>query len=414
MLFRNSLMVNPVLPNANGLETDFFTFYAMADNYYDKMADEEAYWKSRETEWLGKFKKTPLYAELVEEFEETSLETGLEHLAKSRTRYYRYGPDAVVEFEKKATKFETDARFFLIQLQEKKYYDACLGWMIGDVHLEGIYTPFQLNIGKGSMLTCPFIGPVRPEEIDFLRHLLEDEDYIRSGEYPQFDSGIPEVDEIEDWQKERDPEEEFPENYPVFFRKYDEWFNQSYRLHAPLLRLEKYLQLREVAWEKRRAEMPPPAADPEEGKPYHMDYEEMAVVCAEWFRKHEPLKMRTWFEANEKFERKESVYDSTQFYDAMDALNDSFVKPYPDPNLVWHEALKVEGRRIWFRDIASALDAAYTSYQKDLASGTSLIEKDAFKKEWGGDSGINDNEKRMIFEAQKILGEPETLNYYPL
>lgn len=386
----------------------------MEKSYYEKKADEEAHWKQQENEWLENLKTTPLYTELQAEFDGKSLETYLPHMAQMRTRYLRYGPQALEEIREKKIKFKTDATHFLLELHEKKFYDTVVGWMIGDVHLEGIYTLRQLTFGKVPNFSCPFIGPVRPDEIEFLRYLLKDEDYIRSGEFPKFDGRIPDTGDLDDWQKERTASKEFPKYYPVFFRKYDQYFNQVHRLHAPFLRYEKYQNYVELALKDRKSDLPPTEPDPEDGKPYYLDYDETKKVTAEWFQRFESAKVQTWFRAHEKYVGRESVYDSSQFYEVMDALNESFVKPYPDPNLPWNEALKVEGRRIWFRNIVGALDEAYSDYLEKMKKGEFILKEKpgAMVEPWVGMKEINENEKRLIFEGQRILGEPENLNYY--
>ena len=120
----------------------------------------------------------PPYLAAYAKYEPKSVEKFIEDYARRKFEMYEHQERYKESYEEHQTQFLTAAEAFIDMILQKKLFNLQCQWRAKQIDLPLVHTTYDFEHWEENIRACPFIEPVRPDEIDLcVRYLKEEVDF---------------------------------------------------------------------------------------------------------------------------------------------------------------------------------------------------------------------------------------------
>lgn len=336
----------------------------MSVSYYQQNFDVETWWENHKKDWLDKLKQSPLYEELKAKYDPKYLDKNLDHLGDRRTRAWRYGPQRLLNQQKERFKYLPQVFKLIGQVQAKKLFNFGMLWRAEKIKVPGLWHTFQLSNIENNTWSADFVTPFSSEDLDFVKHLLQDEVFINTIEKWKYFRTMTSYEMFELDGTPISPEEK-EDIYPLLYERYDEWFGTGDLLTLPDLRKKKELELDKALWLSQGKEVVVHDETIVYPEPF---YEKISTLTDAYFRKEEPAEIVRLLDAHDLFFPDGNCTEDLEYEKAFYALVAEEDPGYPNGAVSWKEATICLGRKIYFSKIRDVLNEGFAEYQFNMAN----------------------------------------------
>ena len=337
----------------------------MSVSFYQKHFDVETWWDNHKNDWLNALKKSPLYEELRAKYDPKYLDKNLDYLADRRTNAWRYGPPKLLNRQRMRFRYLPKVFELIGQVQAKKVFNFGMRWRAEKIKVPGLWHTFQLSKIEDNKWSVDFIPPFSNEDLDFVKHLLQDEAFINTRENWKFFWTISSK-EMFDFDGNPLPLEKVEEIYPLLYQRYDEWFGTGDLLRLCDIRKKKEQELDEALWRSQGKEKTSVSDYVEPaGEPF---WRQVGTFTNAYFRKEEPTEIVRLLDAHDLFFPDGNSMEEIEYEAAFYALIAEKEPGYPNGAVNWKDATIFLGRKILFSKIRDVMDEGFAEYQYNLAN----------------------------------------------
>src|SRR5665213_706974 len=312
-------------------------------------------------EILKDLKKNPRYKKFYAPYNKQTVQMFIRAYADAKWRYLKYGEMYLKKEDKETSRYKYRAEECFWQIQQKKLFNVQCLWRAEKIQLPGILLSHEFDYWEKAIKTCPYINPVTEEEYNMYL------DYLNSDFYNYGNS-----DEYCDWQSWTILIDDDSEDYPDWYKFYDERKGTGDLIKLPNLRgekEEKYLKIaatnRMEVYKKEHPEYMEPVSDPRPMISYGDD------ELIEFIKKFDDPILLKYHELMDR-----SEYDDDEFPELSEALED--LKNAEVPILVengscWQDTIIKSMASHQIRQLNKALPIVYDEYlfrlQNNIAFG---------------------------------------------
>jgi hypothetical protein len=356
----------------------------------------------KKQEILKDLKKNPKYKKFFAPYNKQTVQMFIRAYADAKWRYLKYGEMYLKREDKETSRYKYRAEQCFWQIQQKKLFNVQCLWRAEKIQLPGILLSREFEYWEKAIKTCPYIEPVSEEEFNLYLEYLNSDSYSYGND-----------DEYCDWQGFMMfiDDDDFDEDYPAWYRFYDEKKGTGDLIKLPDLRGDKEMKYTKLAaadrmetYKKEHPEYTEHVSDPRPMITYGDEF------LVEFIKKFDDPILLKYHELMDRGD-----YDDDEFPELSDALEDLKNAEVPiivEEGSCWQDTIIKSMASHQIRQLNKALPIVYDEYlfrlHNNIAFGYTdeeIEDQDRERKM------VDESFKTNILLGRKLNSEPEDFNF---